>query len=86
MLKDAQTRSPQADRVSQIPLIVLPKGGGALRGIGDKIGTAPALDTGTMTLPIGVPADRSGAGPILTEANALMDARDQLKAAIKGLP
>jgi hypothetical protein len=35
-----------------IPSISLPKGGGALSGIGEKFATNPVTGTGSMTVPI----------------------------------
>lgn len=66
MVKDAAQPSSRIDGGSQIPSIVLPKGGGALRSIAEKLGVSPALGTGAMTLPIAAPPDRSGASPSLT--------------------
>jgi hypothetical protein len=43
----------------------LPKGGGALRGIGEKFATNPVTGTGTMTIPIATSAGRAGFAPAL---------------------
>lgn len=48
------------------PAINLPKGGGALRSIGEKFAADPATGTGSMTVPIAASSGRSGFGPILT--------------------
>ncbi|OHV73959.1 hypothetical protein BCD48_32985 [Pseudofrankia sp. BMG5.36] len=45
------------------PGISLPKGGGAIRGIGEKFGANPAAGTGSMTVPVS--PGRSGFGPQL---------------------
>src|SRR6266571_4800303 len=48
-----------------VPAISLPKGGGAIRGIGEKFGANPVTGTGTMTVPIVTSPGRSGFGPQL---------------------
>src|SRR5262249_16192798 len=47
------------------PSISLPKGGGAIRGIGEKFSANPVTGTGSMTVPIAVSPGRSGFGPQL---------------------
>jgi len=47
------------------PSISLPKGGGAIRGIGEKFGANPVNGTGSMTVPIATTPGRSGFGPQL---------------------
>ena len=48
------------------PSISLPKGGGAIRGIGEKFGANPVNGTGSMTVPIATSPGRSGFGPRLS--------------------
>src|SRR5262249_17430095 len=48
------------------PQITLPKGGGAIRGIGEKFGVNPATGTGSLTIPIATSPARSGFGPQLS--------------------
>ncbi|MBA3242865.1 MAG: VCBS repeat-containing protein, partial [Acidobacteria bacterium] len=48
------------------PSISLPKGGGAVRGIGEKFATNPITGTGSMTVPIATSPGRSGFGPELS--------------------
>ena len=48
------------------PSISLPKGGGAIRGIGEKFAANPVTGTGSMTVPIAVSPGRSGFGPQLS--------------------
>ncbi len=48
------------------PSIVLPKGGGAIRGIDEKFTTNPATGTATLTVRIPTSPGRSGFGPALT--------------------
>src|ERR1044071_3888365 len=48
------------------PSLSLPKGGGAIRGIGEKFSANPVTGTGSMSVPIAVSPGRSGFGPQLT--------------------
>src|SRR2546422_10201889 len=48
------------------PTISLPKGGGAIRGIGEKFGNNPVTGTGSLTVPIATSPGRSGFGPQLS--------------------
>ena len=50
------------------PFITLPKGGGAIRGIGEKFAANPVTGTGSMTVPIATNPGRSGFGPQLSLA------------------
>ena len=50
------------------PTLALPKGGGALRGIGEKFGANPATGTVSLTVPIPAPSGRNGFAPQLTLA------------------
>jgi hypothetical protein len=52
--------------VPQAPTISLPKGGGAIRDIGEKFLANPATGTGSMTVPITTTPGRTGFGPQLT--------------------
>jgi len=47
------------------PVVSLPKGGGALRGIGEKFASNPVTGAGTMTVPVATSPGRSGFGPKL---------------------
>jgi RHS repeat-associated protein len=66
-----QTPSPATDggdagtSAYAAPSISLPKGGGAIRGIGEKFGANPVTGTGSMTVPVPVSPGRSGFGPQL---------------------
>ena len=53
------------DRSPQVPAITLPKGGGAVRGIGEKFAANPVNGTGTMSVPIATSPGRSDFGPRL---------------------
>ncbi|MGH9756023.1 MAG: SpvB/TcaC N-terminal domain-containing protein, partial [Blastocatellia bacterium] len=48
------------------PSISLPKGGGAIRGMGEKFAANPVTGTGSMTVPIAVTPGRSGFTPQIT--------------------
>lgn len=64
---DASPPSPGPSGASRaIPSISLPKGGGAIRGIGEKFAANPATGTGSLTVPIYASPGRAGAGPKLS--------------------
>ena len=48
------------------PSVNLPKGGGAIRGIGEKFAANPVTGTGSLTVPIATSPGRSGFGPQLS--------------------
>ncbi len=50
------------------PVLSLPKGGGAIRGLGEKFAANPVTGTGSMTVPIATSPGRSGFGPQLSLA------------------
>jgi RHS repeat-associated protein len=50
------------------PVISLPKGGGAIRGIGEKFAANPVTGTGSTSVPIATSPGRSGFGPQLSLA------------------
>src|SRR5436309_5204302 len=63
----AQGASPTSFGAAiQPPAITLPKGGGAVRGIGEKFAANPVTGTGSMTVPIAVSPGRSGFSPQLS--------------------
>ena len=49
-----------------VPSIIVPKGGGAISGIGEKFAANPLTGTGSMTVPISTSPGRSGFGPQLS--------------------
>src|SRR5260370_22026632 len=51
---------------SPLPSISLPKGGGAIRGMGEKFAANPVTGTGSMTVPLATSPGRSGFGPQLS--------------------
>ena len=61
----SQNQNPQSHLI-QAPSINLPKGGGAIRGIGEKFTTNPVMGTGSMTVPIATSPGRSDFGPKLS--------------------
>lgn len=64
--KDTNNKSEAAEKSSvAAPTISLPKGGGAIRGIGEKFAANPVTGTGSMTVPIATSPGRSGFGPQL---------------------
>ncbi|WP_300452424.1 SpvB/TcaC N-terminal domain-containing protein [Accumulibacter sp.] len=48
------------------PSISLPRGGGAIRGMGEKFAANPVTGTGSMSVPIATSPGRSGFGPQLS--------------------
>ncbi len=48
------------------PTLSLPKGGGAIRGIGEKFAANPVTGTGTLSVPIATSPGRGGFGPQLS--------------------
>ncbi|SAL52365.1 FG-GAP/YD repeat-containing protein [Caballeronia cordobensis] len=70
--EDAQRTSDDQDQASPSRseasprTIQLPKGGGAIRGIGEKFAANPVTGTGSMSVPIATSPGRSGFGPQLS--------------------
>ena len=62
--KDAQSDTGNA--LASSPAIALPKGGGAIRGIGEKFAANPVTGTGSMSVPIATSPGRAGFGPQLS--------------------
>ena len=48
------------------PAISLPRGGGAIRGMGEKFSTNPVTGTGSLSVPVYASPERSGFGPQLS--------------------
>ncbi len=48
------------------PSLSLPKGGGAIRGIGEKLAANPVTGTGSLSVPLAASPGRSGFGPQLS--------------------
>jgi hypothetical protein len=59
--------SPESSgNAAPLPSLSLPKGGGAIRGIGEKFAANPVTGTGSLTVPIYTSPGRSGFGPQLS--------------------
>ena len=64
--------NPQSTEPTEKPLpltppsMALPKGGGAIRGMGEKFAANPVTGTGSMSVPIATSPGRSGFGPQLS--------------------
>ena len=52
--------------VATPPAVSLPKGGGAIKGIGEKFGVNPANGTGSLSIPLAASAGRAGSEPRVT--------------------
>lgn len=68
---ETQTRKGGAPEEEQsfsqsAPSLTLPKGGGAIRGMGEKFAANPVTGTGSMSIPIATSPGRSGFGPQLS--------------------
>lgn len=56
--------TPRGDPQQQsTPALTLPKGGGAIRGMGEKFSANPVTGTGSVSVPIALSPGRSGFGP-----------------------
>src|SRR5690242_9539035 len=64
--KDAQPDAGNAP--TSPPALTLPKGGGAVRSMGEKFAANPVTGTGSMTVPISTSPGRAGFGPQLALA------------------
>lgn len=60
-----QGSRPDGDRPGLLPSLSLPRGGGAIRGIGEKVSVNPATGTGSLTVPVALSPGRGGSGPSL---------------------
>jgi hypothetical protein len=56
-------KAPATKTGFPLPAFSLPKGGGAIRGMGEKFAANPVTGTGSMTVPIATSPGRSGFGP-----------------------
>ncbi len=54
---------PSQGKVASPPAISVPKGGGAIRGLGEKFAANPVTGTGSLSVPIATSPGRSGFGP-----------------------
>ena len=51
----AEKQEPRGNGAAVAPSISLPKGGGAIRGMGEKFAANPVTGTGSMSVPIATP-------------------------------
>lgn len=64
---DASAEQGAADSFAvKAPTLSLPKGGGAIRGMGEKFAANPVTGTGSISVPIGTSPGRGGFGPQLS--------------------
>jgi len=59
----AETSSTAGAAPSLLPALTLPKGGGAIRGIGEKFQVSAATGTASLGIPLPISPARSGFGP-----------------------
>ena len=64
-VQDSKSPESKSFAVSP-PSINLPKGGGAVRGMGEKFAANPVTGTGSMSVPIATSPGRAGFGPQLS--------------------
>ncbi len=65
-VKASQETSNQKNDLVAAPSISLPKGGGAIKGMGEKFAANPVTGTGSMSVPIATSPGRSGFGSQLS--------------------
>lgn len=58
-------QQPETPSPFAAPQVSVPKGGGAIRGLGEKFRTNPANGTATLTIPVPLSKSRSGFQPAL---------------------
>src|SRR5215207_2862516 len=63
---DKTTSRSEGEQKPAVPSISLPKGGGAVRSIGEKFAANPVTGTGSMSVPIATSPGRAGFGPQLS--------------------
>ena len=56
----------ESNTAFRAPAVTLPKGGGAIHGIGEKFAANPVNGTSSMTVPLAVSPGRSGFAPQLS--------------------
>jgi RHS repeat-associated protein len=62
----SEDKAPEKPFAVSAPQLTLPKGGGAISGIGEKFAANPVTGTGSLTVPIALSPGRSGFSPQLT--------------------
>jgi hypothetical protein len=66
MSSDSSRSTAGSPTAAAAPQISLPKGGGAIRGIGEKFSANPVTGTASLAVPIATSPDRSNLGPDLS--------------------
>ena len=61
-----EDKEPTGAGAQSLPSVSLPKGGGAIRSVGEKLAANPVTGTGSMSVPIAISPGRSDFGPQLT--------------------
>jgi RHS repeat-associated protein len=65
--QSVNSAKPGSESLSAVlPSVSLPRGGGAIRGLGEKFGANPTNGTGSLTIPIAISPGRTGVQPDLT--------------------
>ena len=64
--KESATNASSDEFSVSAPKVELPKGGGAIKGIGEKFAANPVTGTGSMSVPIATSPGRAGFGPQLS--------------------
>jgi Salmonella virulence plasmid 65kDa B protein len=65
---EAKSSGSEKSYFAAPPNVSLPKGGGAIKGMGEKFAANPVTGTGSMSVPIATSPGRSGFGPQLSLA------------------
>ena len=65
---NSKDSEPEKSYFSPPPAVSLPKGGGAIQGMGEKFAANPVTGTGSMSVPIATSPGRSGFSPQLSAA------------------
>ena len=65
-ISDSNNTSASKATQPGLPALNLPKGGGAIRGIGEKFAANPVTGTGSLNVPLYASPGRSGVGPQLS--------------------
>src|SRR6185503_20115221 len=66
MNKESKNTEHSKDERFSAPSVSLPKGGGAIKGIGEKFAANPVTGTGSLTIPLPLSPGRSGFTPALS--------------------
>ncbi|SDW57152.1 RHS repeat-associated core domain-containing protein [Marininema mesophilum] len=66
MIEDKTDENDKGQKAFSAPTISLPKGGGAIKGIGEKFAANPVTGTGSMIVPLVTSPGRSDFGPELS--------------------